>query len=517
MGAVFRSRHKQGRDAGSAEWAMPVSKRNKHPLKRTGALPPAQTGPWFMVICAPDHSSKTYSLRPGQAYTLGRDPLSDIVLDYPWVSNQHAAISGGEHPEIVDLGSLNGTQVGSRQLTPGKAVPLTAGAVISIGTVAILVRRGEARDADAWRRAPPLPFEPELTSPASARAQRALPHGTPTAPVVSSDPKMQDLYGFVRQVAQSNVNVLILGETGAGKELLARAVHESSPRSRGPLVTLNCAAVPHGLFESELFGYERGAFSGAISAKPGLFEAAHAATIFLDEVAELPISVQPKLLRVLETGEVPRLGAVRPVHVDVRVIAATNRDIRAEVASGSFRADLFYRLNGITLSLPPLRERPLDIAPLARHFAAEATRNPEPDVTDAAIELLERYAWPGNVRELRSVIERAALLARGEAIDTKHLLLEPATQRPAAAAPFESGAFPVASAQLANSEIPTETVLAELARRERQRIEEALERTAGNQKDAAKLLGISRRTLIRRLERYQVARPRKRADGPVES
>ncbi len=506
-----------GRDLETrADSSMPASRRSKHPFTQTGALPPEQVGSWFFVVCTPDHSSRMYPLQSGQTHTLGRDASADIVLDYPWVSNRHATIAGGALPQIIDLGSRNGTRVGGELLAPGKAMLLSPGMVISIGNIAILVHRGDARSSDSsvWPCAQKLVDEPIPTSPPRS-SRRATQPGTAT-PVIICDPKMERLYDFVKQVAQSNVSVLILGETGTGKELLTRAVHENSPRSRGPLVTLNCAAIPENLFESELFGYERGAFSGAINAKPGLFEAAHGSTIFLDEIAELPASVQPKLLRVLEAGEVLRLGSVRPVHVDVRVVSATNRDLRAETAAGTFRADLFYRLNGITLSLPPLRERKSEILQLAVHFAAAMSKRPQPELTPAAIEMLREYPWPGNVRELRSVIERAALLAQADVIDVQHLLFESAAAAdlPVRSEPYESGSYRIAPDNLPSAELPTETVLAELSRRERRHIEEALERTGGNQKDAAKLLGISRRTLIRRLERYRLARPRKRGDGP---
>jgi transcriptional regulator with GAF, ATPase, and Fis domain len=408
-------------------------------------------------------------------------------------------------------------------LSPGKAKTLQPGTVITIGTVAILVHKGEDRDSSVWQRAHALSGDVGPTPPPSSRQLRAVPRPIGPHQVITRDPKMRSLYEFAKQVAQSNVRVLILGETGVGKELLARAIHDNSPRRRGPLVTLNCAAIPESLFESELFGYERGAFSGALSSKPGLFEAAHGSTIFLDEVAELPANVQPKLLRVLETGEVLRLGAVRPIHVDVRVVSATNRDLRADIVTGAFRADLFYRLNGISLSIPALRERAIDILELAQYFVADATGSTDPRFTPGAIEALCAYSWPGNVRELRSVIERAALLAQGGIIDVTHLLFEPPhdseTLRHAAAALIPDADTPTTfnESMIRSTDVSTETVLAELARLERRQIEEALERTGGNQKDAAKLLGISRRTLIRRLDRYRLTRPRKRQSGPTDA
>jgi transcriptional regulator with PAS, ATPase and Fis domain len=326
---------------------------------------------------------------------------------------------------------------------------------------------------------------------------------------------MLELYAFARKVAKSSLNVLVTGETGAGKELLAQAIHESSWRGQRPLVTLNCAALPENLVESELFGYERGAFSGAAAAKPGLFEVADGSTIFLDEIGELPLQVQAKLLRVLEMREVQRLGAVRPTRVDVRVVAATNRHLSELVAAGSFRADLFYRLNGLTLSIPALRERPDDIEALALHFAAQASGH-SVRLTPAARELLRTHAWPGNVRELKSVLERAMLVCHKEELDAADLDLESTNTLPkipvALPLPGKPDTPPRDSEDkepFTAEEVPTNLVRAELERRERRHIKEALERTGGNQSEAAVLLGISRRTLMNRMDRYGMNRPRK--------
>jgi len=306
--------------------------------------------------------------------------------------------------------------------------------------------------------------------------------------------------------------VLITGETGVGKELIAHTVHGNSLRSQRELVVLNCAAIPEGLVESELFGYERGAFSGAVSPKPGLFEVAHGSTLFLDEIGELPLSVQAKLLRVLETGDVSRLGSVRPTRVDVRIVAATNRHLPTEVARGAFRADLYYRLNGVTLWIPPLRERPDDIEALARHFAEKCSTGVGLEFGKEALDALLAHPWPGNVRELKSVVERAVLIARGGVVAPPDLMLDAAPNALPIGTPEQAGEVTAEiqdCARFSPEELPTGAVRAEIERRELRRTKEALERTAGNQTEAARLLGISRRTLMNRMDRLGISRPRK--------
>jgi DNA-binding NtrC family response regulator len=294
------------------------------------------------------------------------------------------------------------------------------------------------------------------------------------------DEEMRRVHALAARAAAGNINLLILGETGAGKEVLARRVHRLSPRAERPLVCINCAALSEPLLESELFGHERGAFTGATAAKPGLLETAPGGTVFLDEVGELPAALQAKLLRVIETRELTRVGSVRPRQIDVRFIAATNRDLEAEVARGAFRRDLFFRLNGMTLSLPPLRQRPREIPALCRLFLTElspaAGRKTPPRLTAEALARLCAHPWPGNVRELRNAIERALLLASGDEIGVEHL--------PGAPAP------------------PAEAS-------ERERILAALAACAGNQSRAARQLGISRKVLLARLDSYGVKRPRK--------
>jgi transcriptional regulator with GAF, ATPase, and Fis domain len=323
---------------------------------------------------------------------------------------------------------------------------------------------------------------------------------------------MSNLYTLAQQIARTSSSVLITGETGVGKDLMAQAIHRYSPRARRELVVLNCAAIPESLVESELFGYERGAFSGAVGAKPGLFEVADGSTFFLDEIGELPLSVQAKLLRVLETGEVSRVGAVRQSRVDVRIVAATNRHLPTEIARGAFRADLYYRLNGLTISIPPLRVRPDDIEILARHFATSAGI----EFSDAALAVLQAHSWPGNVRELKSVVERAALVTQNRLVQPSDLMLDLTPIASNASDPKRSDANSEATEVTArmrfvSDELTTEAFREELERRELRRIKEALEGVAGNQTEAARLLGISRRTLMNRMDRLGIARPRKGA------
>ena len=225
-------------------------------------------------------------------------------------------------------------------------------------------------------------------------------------------------------MARANINVLLLGETGVGKEVLARAIHAHSPRSKGPFLGINCAALAESLLESELFGSEKGAFTGAL-ARPGLFEAAGGGTVFLDEIGELPLGTQAKLLRVLEERKVTRLGSTRHASIDVRFVSATNRDVEADSRQGRLRPDLYFRLNGVALTIPPLRDRPREIDALAASFLSAACQDLErtspPAISPAALELLRRHAWPGNIRELRNVIERAAVMCTESTILPEHL------------------------------------------------------------------------------------------------
>jgi DNA-binding NtrC family response regulator len=301
---------------------------------------------------------------------------------------------------------------------------------------------------------------------------------------VTDDPAAKQLLAMLARAAPSPLPVLIQGETGTGKELLARALHEQSPRAGFPFVPINCAALPENLIESELFGHERGAFTGAIERKTGLFEVATRGTAFLDEIGELSLPLQSRLLRVLETQEFFRVGGTRPVRVDVRVVSATNRHLRAEVEAGRFREDLYYRLNGVTLRVPPLRERRGDIALLARHFLDRAGSGRLLD--ESAVEALHAYDWPGNVRELEMVVGRAALLAPGPTIRGEDLPLE---IRPRAAPRV----------------LRTDLSLAEM---EREYVLAALQKHRGHRGRTAEALGIDPKTLYNKLRSWGVAEER---------
>jgi two-component system response regulator HydG len=304
---------------------------------------------------------------------------------------------------------------------------------------------------------------------------------------------------MIRRLAPHVRAALITGETGTGKELVARALHQSSPRRDRRFVTVSCSAVTETLFESELFGHVRGAFAGATENKPGLLEHADGGTLFLDEIGELSSPLQAKLLRVLELGELHRVGSLEPRRVNVHVIAASNRDLRAEIAGGRFRGDLFYRLNVVELKLPPLRERREDIPYLTAAFVKETSERLQKSVaglTSGAERLLAAGYWDGNVRELRNVIERACILVEGEFITEREL----AVSMPPPSAP------PARDVAGATRGLPEDAEARELlATVEREHIQRALVRAGGNKKAAAKMLGLSRRALYRRLERLDLS------------
>jgi transcriptional regulator with PAS, ATPase and Fis domain len=298
---------------------------------------------------------------------------------------------------------------------------------------------------------------------------------------------MRQLIDLAERIAQSNAAVLITGESGSGKELIARAVHHYSLRCAKPWVDVSCAALPEHLVESELFGYEKGAFSGADSPKPGLFELAHHGTLFLDEIGELEPRMQVKLLRVLDGVAYYRLGGTRKVTVDVRIVAATNQDLEQMVETGSFRGDLYHRLGQICLRVPPLRERTEDIVPLAEHFLKQT--NSRLYFTGEAVQVLQGHRWPGNVRELRNVVTKAAVLARETEIGAGDLQIAP--QRPST--PATNGTVLT---------VPSAGSSENLDGMEKSTILRVLAQTNGHQQKAAELLGISRRTLSRKFKLY---------------
>jgi two-component system response regulator AtoC len=344
---------------------------------------------------------------------------------------------------------------------------------------------------------------------AAAAAAAATAAGAGPDLVVRGTRAMQELHRLAQRAAASDTNVLILGETGAGKEVFAETVHRLSPRAAEPFLPLNCAAFSENLVESELFGFERGAFTGATHAKPGLLEAAAGGTLFLDEIGEMPLSIQAKLLRVIETRQVLRIGSVKPQAINVRFVAATHRDLEEEVAEKRFREDLYFRLNVITLQIPPLRERPDEIEPLALTFLDRLTRRlgrPAPRLSDEALGLLCSYAWPGNIRELRNVIERALVLCAGDVVTTEHLPAEKMRRHPWPLPESRPAALPVTPSPTAP--LPPPGPGRDFKQVEREAIVDALARCHGNQTRAAELLGMPRRTFCKRVKDYELPRPR---------
>jgi DNA-binding NtrC family response regulator len=407
------------------------------------------------VVVMTDRGMASFRLPPKGEFTIGRAERCDLRIDDDDVSRRHARITVGVALLLEDLGSRNGTRVGTRLLRAGQRMVIECGEVIEIGG-AILMVRGAL-------------VTPRPESAGKSWRERLLP--------------------LLERVANATINVLILGETGVGKEVTAENLHRLSPRVDRPLLRLNCAALPEALLESELFGHERGAFTGAVQAKPGLITNADGGTVFLDEVGELPLSMQAKLLRVIDAREVLPLGALKPRPIDVRILAATNRNLEAEVEAGRFRRDLYFRLNGISIEVPPLRARKDEIEPLARLFLERAAGGASVKLHPDAVEALRNHSFPGNIRELRNLIERAFILSGGRIITREHLpgALEPA--------PFDGGETAPRAARPVDEE--------------HARLLEALERANGNQTRAAKLLGVSRRTLVTRLDKYNVPRPRR--------
>lgn len=615
---------------------------------------------WRLHVVGARHTS-TFTLEDGE-HVIGRSGDVSVRLDEDSISRRHALLQlHGEHLTITDLGSLNGTKVRDRLLTPQQTVVVSAGETFELGTVMVVLQR--RRKAERARRriydhsyfesrvdeeiAHRLQARRRTTDEATVRAhmadltlcrvhvdaalpladgvlaealEAALPAAViaaeyapgelelmfmdqpwsdvehaceqlrqqlshdkaavrvgfalfprdgrtasqllavANAGVSSTEPAteeiqplprrgppaetpspMAQLQRLVERVADSDISIVIHGETGVGKEVMAKEIHRLSPRASKPFVGLNCAALTETLLESELFGHERGAFSGAVNTKPGLFEVAEKGTVFLDEIGEMSLSIQAKLLRVLEERQVLRVGGLSPRSIDVRFLAASHKDLEGEVAAGRFRQDLYFRLNGITVEIPPLRERVSEIEGLATNFIVDAARRNRrtevPTVSREALSLLQRYAWPGNIRELRNIVERAVLLCTDGRITAEHLPVERLQRHrvtaPPAAAPPRTTPPPGATwrhisdddddgpqtrpairaaARVVDDGIAPragENLKEAVTDLERQRIVDALRSCGGNQTKAAELLGISRRTLVNRLNQFELPRPRK--------
>jgi two-component system, NtrC family, response regulator AtoC len=426
---------------------------------------------------------RIFPLSAGSEVSLGRDAINHIQIDHPSVSRRHAVLRLGQPLVVEDLGSANGTfvhdrtQAGSAGRTERlrrlglEAAELAVGESVQLGAVTAVVRHR---------------------------------HVAPPDGMIVRNPSLQAVYAQAERAAAAAISVILLGETGVGKEVLARFIHARSPRAARSFVAINCAAFSEALLEGELFGYEKGAFTGAVQARPGLFEAADGGTLFLDEVGELAQPTQAKFLRVLEERTVLRLGARAPRPVDARFIAATNRDLEAEVRAGRFREDLFYRLNGLSLAIPPLRERSGELESLARSFVHAACRQlerPPIELSPETLRLLSLHRWPGNVRELKNVMERAVVLCAESSIGPEYLPASLTT--PAAAGSDPRSAGPIA-------DLDPKRFHAQVEALQRARIVEALARCGGNQTQAAKLLGVARRTLVAQLVELGIPRPRTR-------
>ena len=456
------------------------------------------------------HTVATHLLPAQGILVLGRAPDASIRIDDASISRQHARLHLGTVVQVEDLGSANGTRLGGNPLTPHLLVPMPAGEVVEIGGSWMMVSNAPLEGSTTRELSvpvettnasprPPTQASTEGSTEASTAASTAASSEASPDGLVIQDQAMRNLHHLIERAALSDITVLLLGETGVGKEVFARRIHALSPRAGRPFLGLNCAAVAPSLFESELFGHERGAFTGAAQMKPGLLEAAAGGTVLLDEVGEMPLAIQVKLLRVLEERQVLRIGGTRPRSIDVRVLSATNRNLEADVEAGSFRRDLYFRLNSITVQIPALRDRPQEIEPLARRFALLAAQRMgvrTPEIDTEVWERLRHHRWPGNIRELRNLMERAVVLAEGGRITTEAL--------PAELEPGRSGSDTAAVRS------PLAPAGAASAKGEPHRILDALDKCAGNQTRAAALLGISRRTLLNRLSEYDLPRPRKR-------
>ena len=439
------------------------------------------------------------------ATTIGRDASAQLSIPDRLMSRRHCAIEpAGEAFLLRDLGSSNGTYVNGM---PVRERTLEHGDRIRAGdSILLFLAPGAPSGASASRTVDDLTRPIERQSARPTDLERGDdPSGTIVAELlagrvalqahdlVGDSPPMRAIYDRIRRGAPADGTVLLGGETGTGKELAAHAIHENSPRARRPFVAVNCAALTESLLESELFGHEKGSFTGALSQKKGKFEVADGGTLFLDEVGELAPALQAKFLRVLQHHAFERVGGTRTIKVDVRVIAATNSDLEAAVSAGRFRQDLWYRINVVSITMPPLRARRDDIPMLAAHFAAKYSRGRTVTIAPEALEVLRAYDWPGNVRELENAIERAVVLGQSDRIvpdDLPEPMLEASASVPGVGAKYHQSVLDA----------------------KRRLILEAIDQSGGNYTAAARLLGINPtylHRLIRNLQLREVAgRPR---------
>jgi DNA-binding NtrC family response regulator len=405
---------------------------------------------------------------------VGSDPTCGIVINDPHVSRRHAEISHtGEGVVLRDLGSRNGTFVGRIAV---KEVTLTSGAEIRVGTT--LMRFELGGEQGRLARLARQPIRDEEIAGVPGRFGGAL----------GSSATMRRLFALLGRLAPTELTVTLIGETGTGKDVLARAVHEASPRAGQPFVVFDCGAVAPSLIESELFGHEKGAFTGAVGDRRGAFERASGGTLFLDEIGELSLELQPKLLRALEQRSVRRVGGSHDLTVDVRIVAATNRDLEEQVRKKVFREDLFFRLMAATVHVPSLRDRLEDLPELVELFLADAGKGYS--ISPDTLEVLRSYDWPGNVRELRNVIAGAVAMADGRVLEPRHFAIFRPQRRTRL-----RGETPEPGSQIT-------AVGQTLEQMERAHIEQALQQAGGNRTKAARALGIASSTLYEKIRRY---------------
>ena len=441
------------------------------PKGQTVARPAAVASPPMARLRVRQRGRERIAPLDAAGLTVGKDGSNDLVLDDPFVSARHLRVDHrGGRWQLTDLGSTNGTFLSGVRVTQAEIPP---GLAVGLGECELVLEVGPPREQ------PSSPFEGML----------------------SGDPAMRQVFDLVDRVAASEAAVTILGETGTGKELVARGIHARSRRREAPFIPVNCSAIAESLIESELFGHEKGAFSGADRMRKGAFEEADQGTIFLDEIGELPIDLQPKLLRALELGEVKRVGASRPIHVSTRIVAATHRDLRALVRAGRFREDLYYRLCVVPITIPPLRQRKGDVRALAERFLeTSAPRGLAVRFGEEAMQKLEGYDWPGNIRQLRNVVQRA-LLFRGEGLAI-----------PASAVTLEDTRAARSGDDDATLYLPGLT----LEDIEREAIRLALRRHAGKRAAVVKELRIAKSTVMKRIGQWGLqdeGRPPGAADG----